>query len=125
MQSTSLKLEEVRAYKISYALSNQVWGIVKGWDHLAKDTIGKQYIRSMDSISANVAEGFGRYHKRDKIKFYKYSYGSVKESIDWTEKALARELISKEQYQQIIEGLRKLPQEINYLIKLTNNNLKI
>ncbi|MCK4639103.1 MAG: four helix bundle protein, partial [Bacteroidales bacterium] len=24
-----------------------------------------------DSISANIAEGFGRYHKKDKIKFYR------------------------------------------------------
>jgi len=30
----------------------------------AKDTIGKQFARSVDSISANIAEGFGRYTKK-------------------------------------------------------------
>ena len=30
-----------------------------------------QYIRAIDSISSNLAEGFGRYHKKDKIHFYK------------------------------------------------------
>jgi four helix bundle protein len=125
MLNTSLRLEEIRAYKISYTLSNQVWYIVKEWDYLAKDTIGKQYVRSIDSISANIAEGFGRYHKRDKIKFYRYSYGSLRETLDWTEKAFTRELISREQYKQIIGELGRLPREINYLIKLTNDNLKI
>jgi len=125
MQKIYLKLEEVRAYKIAHGLSNYIWAIVKSWDYFAKDTIGKQYVRSTDSISANIAEGFGRYHKRDKIKYYRYSYGSTRESMDWTEKALARDLISKDQYKHIIEELRILPQEINYLIKLTNKNLKI
>ena len=29
------------------------------------------------SISANIAEGFGRWHKKDKINFYFYSRGSA------------------------------------------------
>tara|TARA_Y100000031_G_C8130793_1_gene342799 strand:- start:336 stop:713 length:378 start_codon:yes stop_codon:yes gene_type:complete len=124
MQRAYLQLEEVRAYKIAYELSNYTWGVIKKWDYFAKDTVGKQYVRSIDSISANIAEGFGRYNKRDKIRFYRYSYGSVRESVDWTEKAQAREIFSDEQYRYIIQELNKLPREINYLIKLTNNNLK-
>jgi len=38
------------------------------WDYFAKKTVGEQFIDAVDSISANIAEGFGRYHKKDKIK---------------------------------------------------------
>lgn len=68
------------------------------WDYFSKDVVGKQFIRSIDSISANIAEGFGRYNKKDKIKFYHYSFGSIKESFNWNEKAIARKLTNREQY---------------------------
>jgi len=51
---------------------------------------GNQFIRSVDSISANIAEGFGRYSKKDKVKFFRISFGSMYESLDWNEKALKR-----------------------------------
>ena len=126
MQDKSyLKLNDISSYKISFHLSNYVWDIVVKWDYFAKDTVGKQFIRSIDSISANIAEGFGRYNKKDKIKFYRYSFGSLKESLDWNEKAKIRKLLTEEQYKYILEELNKLPKELNYLIKFTNEKLTI
>ncbi|TKC08421.1 four helix bundle protein [Pedobacter polaris] len=75
--------------------------------------------------SANIAEGFGRYHKKDKVKFYYYSFGSVKECLDWNEKAKVRKLISEEVYIKIFGVLETLPKEIHQLIKFTNDKLKI
>ena len=82
-------------------------------------------IWSADSVSANIAEGFGRYHKKDKIKFYRYSQGSNKESFDWNQKAKIRELLSKDEYEHILSELQKLPHSINKLIKFTNDKLSI
>jgi four helix bundle protein len=59
MEKNYLKLNDITAYKIAYNLSNYVWDIVLKWDYFAKDTVGKQFVRAVDSISANVAEGFG------------------------------------------------------------------
>jgi four helix bundle protein len=123
MEKKFLQLNEVGAYKIAFNLSNYVWDIVIKWDFFSKDTIGKQFTRAVDSISANIAEGFGRYNKKDKIKFYRYSFGSLKESLDWNEKSKIRKLITTEQYNYIFGELQKLPREINYLIKFTNDKL--
>jgi len=79
MAKNYLQLNNIGAYKIAFNLSNYVWGMVVKWDYFTKDTIGKQFVRAVDSISSNIAEGFGRYSKKDKIKFYRYSYGSIKE----------------------------------------------
>lgn len=118
-----LKLGSIGAYKVSFCLSNYVWDLVVRWDHFTKSTIGSQFVRAVDSISANVAEGFGRYGKKDKINFYRYSSGSVKEALDWNEKARVRNLLSLESYQYIFKELSKLPREINYLIKFTREKL--
>lgn len=120
-----LQLNDVSSYKVSFYLSNYVWEIVLKWDHFAKDTVGKQFVRAIDSISANIAEGFGRYTRKDKISFYRYSYGSIKESLDWNEKSKARKLLTKQQYEHILEELNKLPRELNALIKYTNEKLTI
>lgn len=118
-----LLLNDIDAYRISFHLSNYIWNIVITWNYFEKDTVGKQFARSIDSISANIAEGFGRYGKKDKINFYRYSYGSVKESLDWNEKSKIRKLIAEEQYNFILNELQKLPKLINQLIQYTNNSL--
>jgi len=120
-----LDLEKISAYKIAFELSDYIWKIVLKWDFLAKDTIGKQFIRAIDSISANIAEGFGRYFKKDKIHFYRIARGSVYESLDWLEKAKKRNLLTAEQYEKILESLSRLPKEMNHLINYTDKKLTI
>ena len=51
-------LEKLDVYQLAELLSDKIWGIVSEWDHFMKDTIGKQIVRSADSISANIAEGY-------------------------------------------------------------------
>jgi len=100
------------------------WDIVTRWDYFAKNTVGQQFVTSVDSISAKLAEGFGRYHKKDKIRFYRYSFGSVKEALDWNEKSKVRKLVKPEEYHLIYQQLSLLPKEINGLIKLTDQKLR-
>ncbi len=64
-------LNDIEAYKAAFKLSNFVWDIVLSWSNFERDTLGKQFARAIDSISANLAEGFGRYSKKDKINFYR------------------------------------------------------
>ena len=120
-----LTLNDIESYMMAFHLSNFVWSIVVKWDFLARDTVGKQFITSTDSISANIAEGFGRYSKKDKIKFYRYSFGSLHESLDCNQKSKVRNLVSEQEYHHIFSELQKLPRSIHHLIKYTNEKLKI
>lgn len=125
MEKKYLKLNDIEAYKIAFALSNYVWDVVIKWDWFAQKHIGGQFVESVDSISANIAEGFGRFHKKDKIKFYHYSFGSVFESLDHNQKSKVRKLLAESEYQHIFSNLQKLPRELNHLIKFTMEKLKI
>jgi len=49
--------ENLEIYKLAEELADKVWEIVIKWDRLAQDTVGKQLIRSSDSVGANIAEG--------------------------------------------------------------------
>ncbi len=123
--SKYLQLNDINAYKIAFHLSNEVWRQVMQWDSLAKWTIGKQFTEAVDSIAANIAEGFGRYHKKDKIKFYRYAYGSVQESLNWNEMAKTRRIIDLNAYRSNYKQLRQLQKEIHALINFTNQRLTI
>jgi four helix bundle protein len=124
MEKRFLQLNDLTSYATGFLFGNLVWDNVINWDYFARDTIGKQFVNAADSISANIAEGFGRYHKKDKVKFYYYSLGSVKECNDWLLKSKVRNLISEELFNQLNEIVERLPREIHQLIKFTNERLK-
>jgi len=64
-----VRLEELRVYAISMEMGEKVWNIVVGWNYFEKDTVGKQLVRAVDSVAANLSEGFGRYHYKETINF--------------------------------------------------------
>ena len=123
-QKKFLYLKDIEAYRTSFYLSNYVWKVVLNWDAFSRQTIGMQFVRAIDSVSANIAEGFGRYYKKDKIKFFRYSKGSIVECFDWNQKAKIRLLLSKDEYNHIFSELQKLPKALNALILYTDQKLK-
>lgn len=118
-----LKLADISAYKIASVLSDFVWEVVMKWDWFSKSTLGVQWVNSTDSIAGNTAEGFGRFHKRDKEKFYYNARGSVYESAHWTEKAAKRNLLTTKEKDYVMGELIKLPKELNFLIRITEEEL--
>ena len=52
-------IEDLEVFKLAEIFADKVWFIVLEWDYFSKDTVGKQLVRSADSIGANIAEGFG------------------------------------------------------------------
>lgn len=125
MVKKTLKFEEITAYKIASEVSDYVWEIVLKWNWLPKRTFGLQFIEATDSIAGNIAEGYGRYHRNDKIKFYYNARGSVFEAIHWCKKAYKRKLLSEKENDYVLNELRKLPKEINSLISYTRKRLAI
>ncbi|MBE2286602.1 MAG: four helix bundle protein [Prosthecobacter sp.] len=90
----TVDLHELRVYQLAMRVGEDVWSITAGWEWLAKQTIGLQWIRSADSIAANISEGYGRYSFKENAKFCYYARGSLRETQTWLEKAVSRHLLS-------------------------------
>lgn len=116
-----MKLEDLNIYQISLNLGEQVWKIVDGWDNFEKFSVGKQLVSSADSIAANIAEGFGRFHYKDAKNFYYYARGSLFETQTWIQKSMNRGLINKEESEQLLNVLKDLGVKLNNYIKATGN----
>ncbi|MUH01407.1 four helix bundle protein [Scytonema sp. UIC 10036] len=117
--------EKLEVYKLAEKLADEIWGIVIQWDSFNKDTIGKQIVRSADSISANIAEGEGRYNFQDNKRFIKVARGSLYETISWLRRAYKRNLLTTEQTHSLSMILNELSPKLNaYLnsIGKTSNN---
>ena len=87
--------ENLRVYNLSEQLSDRIWDIVVGWEYFAKDTVGKQIVRSADSIGANIAEGEGRGSFQDNRRFCRIARGSLQETQHWLRRAFKRNLLTK------------------------------
>lgn len=112
-----MELGKLDIYKLSLNLSKEIWEVYTSLQTDLKYNIGNQVIRSIDSIGANIAEGYGRFHYKDSMKFYYNARGSLWESKHWVYLLYQRKLISNELYKKMIENLELLGKKLNGFIK--------
>ena len=108
-----LKLNDIDAYKVNYHLSNYIWNIIVKWEHFPKHTIGIQFVTAADSISANIAEGYGRFHYLDNIKFCRDARGSLNETLDHLTVAFDEKYINEERLIQLNQQFEKVLKLLN------------
>ena len=104
-------------YQLSMELGEKVWKMVETWNYFQKDTIGKQLVKSVDSIAANISEGYGRFHFKETKQFAYYSRGSLYETRTWLAKARSRNLIDDGAYKKIIENIDTMTPQLNGYIR--------
>lgn len=98
-------------------IGERVWDIVINWDYFLKDTIGKQLVKAIDSVAANLSEGFGRFHYKENKNFSYYARGSLYESKTWLTKAHNRNLISEEEFEYFQKEINNIGIKLNNYIK--------
>ena len=113
----STSINDLEIYRESMRLAEVIWDSVGSWPWFAKDTLGKQIVRSADSIAANIAEGYGRYHFKENQKFCYYSRGSAQEAQTWIEKAVRRDLVPEETGRTLYRDLDSLKKRLNAYIR--------
>ena len=96
-------LKDLEVYQCAQQLSDIGWSIYEKLDWKLKKIIGDQFITSTDSVGANIAEGYGRYHYLDKIKFLYNSRGSLFEANNhWVELMKRRNMVESKEYEVYI-----------------------
>jgi len=118
-------LKDLQVYQLAYSFEEKVWEIVAAWAYFEKSTVGKQLVRSADSVSANISEGYGRYHYKENKNFLFYARGSLYETMNWLKKANDRKLIESEIYKELeFDGIR-IAKMLNAYIRSIGKNNKL
>lgn len=98
-------------------LRKEIWELCKRFPSEEKYRLADQMIRASRSVTANIAEGYGRFHYQENIQFCRQSRGSLYELIDHIDVAKECDYINKEQ-----EGY--LLNKIEETIKLLNGYIR-
>ena len=117
-------LEKLEVYQEAEVFLDAIWNLVDNWNYFQKDTIGKQIVRSADSISANIAEGYGRFYYKESKQFYFYARGSLLETKAWISKCKRRNIIEVTVADELITNTEKLLLKLNAFIKFISKSSK-
>jgi len=108
-----LKFEELRILQTSEAVADGIWKEIIQWDPFVRDVVGIQLAKSADSIGANIAEAFGRFHYGEKVQFMYYARGSLFETKYWLNRVLERKLMPSNKVNDYATQLSDQARQLN------------
>ena len=94
-----------------------IWKLCKKFPAEEKFRLADQMIRASRSSTANIAEGYGRFHFQENIQFCRQSRGSLFELMDHVLVAEECEYIGGEEKEELIEHIISAIRLLNGYIK--------
>jgi four helix bundle protein len=111
------ELEDLRILQMAEGIADEIWKVSLTWGSYARDVVGQQITRSVDSIGANIAEAYGRFHYGEKLKFLYYARGSLFETKYWLNRVTARGLMPTNDVKNYASQLSQLAYQLNIFAK--------
>lgn len=113
MENHDFSFEGLRVYKATRQLVKEVYVLVNKLPSIENFALSSQIRRAVVSVKANIAEGSGRNHPKDKAHFIDMAYGSLMETYSELETAADLGYVTTEELQtikpQIIDIGKMLP----------------
>lgn len=113
---------DLEIYQESLLIAKEVYSITKGFPKDEIYGMRDQIRRAVASVGANIAEGFGRFHFRDKLVFFYNARGSLYETMHYIELASQVGYISSLGRDKLIVRLEKLSVRLNNFIRAIGKN---
>ena len=110
---------DLEAWKKGHLLALNIYKMTKNFPREEIYGITSQLRRAASSIAANIAEGFARYHFKDKTKFYYNARGSVAEVQNFLLLAKDLSYIDLKTCKEFGEKANEISKLINGLIRST------
>jgi len=114
----------LETWQKGHILTLEIYRITKDFPKDELYGIVSQLRRATSSVTANIAEGFGRYHYKDKVKFYYNSRGSLVEVQNFL--LLSRDLkyIDSNLCSKYLDDTEEIKRLINGLINSINKQMR-
>lgn len=97
-RETKSTFETLEVWKESRLLRREMSRLSKKLPRFEQNRLADQIIRASRSVTANIAEGHGRYYYQENIQFCRQSRGSLYELLDHMTTALDEKYISNEEF---------------------------
>lgn len=118
-QNKLQSFEDLRCWKISRDLRRKIILLAKKFPDVEKYRLSQQLVNSVRSVTANIAEGYGRFHFQENVQFCRIARGSLYETLDHLIAALDDEYLTQKQFDElkneIMDCAMVLNGYINYL----------
>ena len=112
--------EKLQVYQKSDDFADTIFAATEGFPR-GYGFLVDQINRASLSISANIAEGNGRFTKADRRNFFVIARGSVQECVPLLEVARRRDLISNDKHAEMKDRLEEIARMLSGLIKGIDN----
>ena len=117
------RFEDILAWQKAHAFVLLVYRVTGHFPEVERFGLISQFRRAAVSIEANIAEGYKKLSKADKLRFFNISQGSLEECRDYI--ILSRDLgyISQIEFEELHTGLVTTSKFLNsYCEAIVNNN---
>ena len=81
MAKQSRGFEDLDCYKLALQVVREAYGLAKRLPGYEKYDLACQLRRAASSVTLNIAEGYGRYHYLDSLRFFYIARGSLSETL--------------------------------------------
>lgn len=113
--------EQLAVWNEAIELAANIYQLTKSFPHNEQFALTNQIRRAAASISANIAEGFGRQGQKEKIQFYTIAYGSLLETKSFLYLANRLSYCGDSEIKDIIITINQLQKQLNSLIRSVKN----
>jgi four helix bundle protein len=110
------KFEELQIWKESIKFTSDVYRITKTFSAEERFGLTQQLRNAAISVSLNIAEGSGRYHNRDFLRFLQIAIGSLYEVVSGLFITKNEEYISDKDFKNTYSEAEKIAKMINAFI---------
>ena len=111
--------EDLKAWQLARRLMIECHQLADALPAVERYDLASQIRRSSKSVMANIAEGYGRYHYLDSLRFYYIARGSLTETISHIITAHDLKYTSAEQYRALYDLGREAEKTLNGYINFT------
>jgi four helix bundle protein len=109
--------EDLDVWKVCRDLRMQIATIARTFPKEEQYRLRDQLVRASRSVTANLAEGYGRFHYAENVQFARQARGSLYEVIDHLTVAQEEKLISDETFILMREGVLRAVLVVNGFIR--------
>lgn len=116
------RFEDMQVWQDAQNLAVSVYSLTKSFPAEEQYALSNQMRRCSSSISANIAEGFGRKSSKDKSQFYRIAYGSLLETKNFIYLAQRLNYIPEATTVNLVNEIESLQRQINAILGYFKNN---